>query len=184
MKILFSLLLIVLLAGNRCGSQAKRQDPSQAKRQEPAQMWIERLKNTPVGQMEAGLPESSFAGWFADLVKPLQAEYEVKECQETDSPDAPVNQQRLLCVFAYTKPPQPDWQRGIQLSFVVGILPPSRYGTDTKPVPCKFLGGWEQPSNPQMKRPTRKISKLSDLEKMLHGSAMRPNSESRMPGNR
>ena len=80
MRILFSLLLIVLFAGNTCSSQAKRHEPSQ--------MWIERLKNTPVAQMEAGLPESSFAGWFADIVKPLQAEYEVKACQETNSPDA------------------------------------------------------------------------------------------------
>jgi len=176
MRILFSLLLIVLFAGNTCSSQAKRHEPSQ--------MWIERLKNTPVAQMEAGLPESSFAGWFADIVKPLQAEYEVKACQETNSPDASTNQQRLLCVFAYTKPPQPDWQRGIQLSFVVGILPPSRYGTDAQPVPCRFLGGWEQPSNPKMKRPNRGISKLSDLEKILHGSAMRPNSESGMQGSR
>jgi hypothetical protein len=165
MRILFSLLLLVLLAGS--GSQAKRH--------EPTQMWIERLKSTPVARMEAGLPESSFAAWFADIVKPLQAEYEVKECQETSSPDAPINHERHLCVFAYTKPPQPDWQRGIQLSFVVGILPPSRYGTDTKPVPCRFMGGWEGPSNPQIKRPARKISKLRDLERMLRGSATRPN---------
>jgi len=171
MRILFPLLLIALFTGNTCSSQAKRQEPSQAKRHEPSQMWIERLKNTPVAQMEAGLPETSFAGWFADIVKPSQAEYEVKACQETNSPDAPANQEHLLCVFAYTKPLQPDWQRGIQLSFVVGILPPSRYGTDTKPVPCRFLGGWEGPSYPQMKRPTRRIAKLSDLEKMLRGSA-------------
>ncbi|MGZ4878428.1 MAG: hypothetical protein ACXVIO_09590 [Candidatus Angelobacter sp.] len=81
MKILLSLLLIGLFAGNRCSSQGKGQDHSQA--------WVERLKTTPVARMEAGLPEASFADWFADLVKPSQTEYEVKECQET--PAAPTN---------------------------------------------------------------------------------------------
>jgi hypothetical protein len=168
MRILFSLLLISLFAGSRCGSQAKRQDPSQA--------WIERLKGTPVSQMEAGLPETSFAAWFANVVKPSEAGYEVSECQGTNGPDASANQERLLCVLAYTKPPQPGWNRGVQLSFVVGVLPASKNETEAKPVPCRFLGGWEGPSNPSMKRPNRGISKLSDLERMLHGTAMPPNS--------
>ncbi|MGZ4845226.1 MAG: hypothetical protein ACXVJ1_10845 [Candidatus Angelobacter sp.] len=167
MKILLSLLLIGLFAGNRCSSQGKGQDHSQA--------WVERLKTTPVARMEAGLPEASFADWFADLVKPSQTEYEVKECQET--PAAPTSQKRLLCVFAYTKPLEPDWNRAIQLNFVVGILTPSQKGTiDAKPVPCRFLSGFEGPSNPRMKRPTRWISKLSELERLLRGSATRPNS--------
>ena len=169
MRILSSLLLIVLFAGNRCGSQAKRLDIS-------SQAWIERLKSTPVAKMEAGLPETSFGSWFADTIKPSEAGYEVNECQGTNGSDASANQERLLCVFAYTKPPQPGWNRGVQLTFVVGVLPGSKNGTDAKPVPCRFLGGWEGPANPSMKRPTRGISKLGDLERMLHGSAMLPKS--------
>jgi hypothetical protein len=139
------------------------------------QRWIDQLKKTPVSQIEAGLPDASFANWFAELVKPAQTGYEVKECQEETSAAA-TNQDRLLCVFAYTKPPEPGWNRGLQLNFVIGILPRSSKGiTDAKPMPCRFLGGWAGPSNPQIKMPTRKISKLSELEK-LRVSAARPKS--------
>jgi hypothetical protein len=139
------------------------------------QRWIDQLKKTPVGQIEAGLSEASFADWFADLVKPSQTEYEVKECQETYDPSAPTNRPRLLCVFAYTKPLEPDWNRAIQLNFVVGVLTPSKKETtDAKPVPCRFLGGFEGPSNPKMKRPTRRISKLSELGRHLRGICKPP----------
>jgi hypothetical protein len=142
------------------------------------QRWIDQLKKTPVDQIEAGLSDASFADWFADRVKPSKTGYEVKECQERNNPIASVNPQRLLCVFAYTKPLVPGWYRGIQLNFVVGILLPSARGaTDTKPVPCRFLIGSDGPSNPQVKRPTYFIFKLSDFGKRYHAPATRPNSE-------
>jgi hypothetical protein len=123
--------------------------------------------------MEAGLPEQSFADWFADRVKPSQTGYEVKECKD----NRVTGQGRLLCVFAYTKPLRPDWYRGIQLNFVVGVLPPSATAlADAKPVPCRFLIGSDGPSNPQMKRPTYAIFKLSDSGKRYHAPATRPNS--------
>ncbi len=141
------------------------------------QRWIDQLKKTPVSQIEAGLSPASFAGWFADLVKPSQTEYEVKECEDTNSPAAEKNQERLLCVVAYTKPPEPNWERAIQLTFVVAVLAASNQrAADAKPAPCRFLGGFEGPSNPRMKRMTRKISKLSELEGLLRGSATPPNS--------
>lgn len=165
---LFSILFLVVLAMSVRPAAAQSRDD---------QRWIDQLKKTPVGQIEAGLSEASFADWFADLVKPSQTEYEVKECQETNDPSAPTNRPRLLCVFAYTKPLEPDWNRAIQLNFVVGVLTPSKKETtDAKPVPCRFLGGFEGPSNPKMKRSTRWISELNELERLLHGSATRPNS--------
>lgn len=141
------------------------------------QHWIDQLKKTPVNQIEAGLSEASFADWFADRVQPSETGYEVKECPENNSPTPPVNSQRLLCVLAYTVPLQRNWDRGIQLSFVVGVLPPSATGAaEAKPVPCRFLSGSDAPSNPQMKRPTYRFLKLSDFGKRYPAHASRPNS--------
>lgn len=141
------------------------------------QHWIDRLKKTPVNQIETGLSGANFADWFAERVKPSAPGYEVKECGEHD-PTASVNSQRLLCVFAYTIPLQRGWDRGIQLSFVVGVLPPSATGiAEAKPVPCRFLSGSDAPSNPQMKRPTYRFLKLSDFGKRYPAHAPGPNSE-------
>lgn len=167
MKILISLLLLGLFAGGRCSSQG----------QDLRSSWIERLKATPVAQMEAGLPNVNFADWFADRVKPSATGYEVRECQEPDKPTPSANPQRLLCVLAYTNPPQPGWNRGIQLNFVVGVTRPSATGaTDAKPVPCRFLTGSNGPSDPHMARPTYRIFKLSELKRSKRAPATRPNS--------
>jgi hypothetical protein len=140
------------------------------------QHWIDQLKKTSVDQLETGLPAVSFDDWFADRVKPSQTGYEVKECQA--NPVAPTSQTRFLCVFAYTKPPLLGWNRGIQLTFVVGVLStPPKGATEVKPVPCRFLIGWDGPSNPQMKRPTYQISKLSELGRPGRAPATRPKSE-------
>jgi hypothetical protein len=166
MKTLLSLLFLGLFAGGVCSSQG--QDQNQA--------WIKRLKTTPVAQMEAGLPEESFADWFADRVKPSETGYEVKECQA--KPAGASSRDRFLCVFAYTKPPQPGWNRGIQLNFIVGVFPRSAKGaTEATPVPCRFVIGWDGPSNPQMKRPTYGIFRLSELGRPGRAPATRPNSE-------
>jgi hypothetical protein len=138
------------------------------------QRWIDQLKKTPVDQIEAGLSGTRFADWFAERIKPSEAGYEVKDCQDT--PAAAPNQDRFLCVFAYTKPLVPGWNRGIQLNFVVGVFPRSAKGpAEARPVPCRFVIGRDGPSNPQMKRPTSLIFKLSDFEKRY--PATRPNSE-------
>jgi hypothetical protein len=141
-----------------------------------SQAWIDRLKATPVAQMEAGLPEESFADWFADRVKPSETGYEIRECRQSNNPYASVNAQRFLCVLAFTKPPQPGWRRWIQLDFIVGVLPSSTTAaTNAKPVPCRFWFGWDGPSNPQMLRPSYIIRKLSYLEKRYHPPATGPN---------
>jgi hypothetical protein len=67
-------LLIGLFAGNKCNSQGKGQN------QGLGQSWIERLKNTPVVRMEAGLPEKPFDQWLADHVKPSQPKYQLADC--------------------------------------------------------------------------------------------------------
>lgn len=164
MKVLVLFLWLGLFAGGRCSGQG----------QNHSQSWIERLRTTPLAQMEAGLSEESFADWFEGRVKRSETGYEVIECRE---PNNSINQQRLLCVVAYTRPPRPGWHRRIQLDFVVGVLLPSATGiTEVKPVPCRFLIGSDGPSNPQMKRPTYLFFKLSDFAKWWPAPATRPNS--------
>jgi hypothetical protein len=164
---LFFVVSLAVLAMNAGSAVAQSRD---------GKRWIDQLKKTPVAQIETGLSQASFAGWFADLVKPSQTDFEVKECEDASSPVAGKSQERFLCVIAYTKPPEPNWDRWIQLTFVVGVLAPSKEAADAKPVPCRFLGGFEGPSNPMMKRMSRKISKLSELERLLRGPAIHPNS--------
>ena len=159
---LFLILLLVILSV--CVQPAPAQSTVD-------QHWIDQLKKTPVNQIEAGLSSATFADWFADRVRPSEIGYEVKECQERNNP------QRLLCVFAYTKPPRPGWNRWIQLNFVVSVLPSSATATtNATPLPCRFWFGWDGPSNPQMLRPTLFIRKLGDLEKRYPAPATRPNS--------
>jgi hypothetical protein len=140
------------------------------------QRWIDQLKKTPVDQIEAGLSSAKFADWFAERIKPSEAGYEIKECQDTTAVAS--NQDRFLCVLAFTKPPRPGWRRWIQLDFIVGVLPSSTTGaTNAKPVPFRFWFGWDGPSNPQMLRPSYIIRKLSYLENRYHPPATRQNSE-------
>ncbi|HEY6306929.1 MAG TPA: hypothetical protein VI488_10790 [Candidatus Angelobacter sp.] len=128
--------------------------------------WIDEVKNASVDQIETGLPHESVARWFADLARPDEIDYEVKECANTAD-------ERLLCVIAYTKPPHPQWGRRIQLRFVVAAATPPKTISDRaemKPVALRLLWASEGPSNPMMKRPDHRFSRLSELEKMVRGS--------------
>jgi hypothetical protein len=136
--------------------------------QESGEHLIEQLKKTPVNQIEAGLPKESFDSWFTGLAKPAQVEYAFEECTPQSSTAV-----IAFCVVAYTKPAQPDWPRRIQLQFVV-TGPTARKTGNPRPAGkdfnCKFIGGVENPESPMMKRPSRKIATLSELEKLLRGS--------------
>ncbi len=135
---------------------------------------IDQLKKTPLSQIEAGLPQKTFASWFADLVKPnpVPIEYEVKECVDDKLPGVE-SQQPVTCVVAYTQPQKPNWPRWIEMRFVVIAAPgPAKPGDreTVKPLLPRLVSACEGPSNPMMKRPTRCFSKLSDLEKLVQGS--------------
>src|SRR5215831_8336664 len=86
---------------------------------------IDQLKKTRVSDIEGGLPQQSFDGWFAGLVKPAEIDYEVKDC--TDEAAATEGGRPVSCVIAYTKPPQPGWNRWIEIRFFV-VGPPERGG--------------------------------------------------------
>jgi hypothetical protein len=130
------------------------------------QHLIDQLKNTPVNQIEAGLARERFDSWFKSLVKPRQIGYEVKELDTVA---------HTLSVIAYTEPPQPGWRRGIQIRFAVDAdasAEKANRGGTVKPSALRFSMACEGPTNPRMRRPDHCFSKLSDLERYLHGSRM------------
>lgn len=145
-----------------------------AQKPRDAARWIDGLKNTPADQLGTGLPHEKFAVWFADLVKPNKIAYGVEECRVYNPADGTTDQ--LFCVNAYTKPPLPGWRRWIQLSFIVGSIPPGEApakASGTKWVGYIFQRGIEAPVIPQMARPNRVFSELSDLEGIVGGSPPR-----------
>ena len=154
----FSLVLLSLLVT----SSLIAQKPSDAAR------WIDGLKNTPADELGTALPHEKFAVWFADLVKPNEIVYQVDECHVYSPADGATDQ--LFCVNAYTKPPHPGGRRWIQLSFIVGSIPPVRY---------IFQRGIEGPANPKMARPNRVFSELSDLEGIVGASHPRNTASTR-----
>lgn len=132
------------------------------------QRLVDSLKKTLVSDIEAGLPQESFDSWFAGLVKPAEIDYEVKEC--TDEAAATDGNRPVSCVIAYTKPPQPAWNRWIEIRFFV-VAPPERAGgrVTLRPIVPRLVQACEGPPDPKMKRPTRCYPKLSDLEKLVRG---------------
>jgi hypothetical protein len=143
-----SLVLLSLLVS----SSLIAQNPSDAAH------WIDGLKNTPADELGAGLPHEKFAVWFANLVNPNEIVYQVEECQENPADSAT---DPLFCVNVYTKPPHPGGRRWIQLSFIVGSLPPVGY---------VFQRGIEAPVNPQTARHNRVFSELNHLEGIVSAS--------------
>jgi hypothetical protein len=157
MKTLFSILFFCLASAI---THAQSRDDAR---------WIERARSTPVGQVEAGFPKERFDQWFADLVKPSETIYEVHGCHER-LPSGRESQQELLCVIAYVKPPHPGWNSSLSVSLAVGMVTPSgKQGQPAAvtPVPCRFIGASEGPSDPRMKRPSHSYSKLKDVEKLV-----------------
>jgi hypothetical protein len=133
--------------------------------------WIDQARNTPVGQLEEGFSAEHFDLWLANLVKPGEIGYEVHECSNT-SASGHAGPELFFCVIAYGKPPHPGWNRWLSVWLAVGVIAPARKGEPlaVTPLPCRFMGASEGPSDPRMKRPSHYFSKLRDLEKWFRGS--------------
>ena len=160
LRIAAFILLLSMVTG------AQNASPNQAD-----QRLIDSLKKTMVSDIETGLPQQSFDSWFTGLVKPAEIAYEVKDC--TDEAAATEGGRPVSCVIAYTKPPQPGWDRGIEISFFV-VAPPegqtSSHRVTVRPLLPRLMQACEGPSNPKMKRPKHCFPKLSELEKLVRGS--------------
>jgi hypothetical protein len=121
---------------------------------------ISRLKNTPMGKLEAGLPDQRFDAWFAERRKDTEIRYEAEACDDVYSRTPYAGKGPLKCVTAISV-------QGIGselvLRFVAAV--PGKDGK-LKTVDCIFLGGSEgPPPGSPMKRPTREISRLSDFHR-------------------
>ena len=149
MRMRFSLVLLSLLVS----SSLIAQKPSDAAQ------WIDGLKNTPADELGTGLPHEKFAVWFADLVKPNEIEYQVEECHVYNPADGATDP--LFCVNVYTKPPHSGGRRWIQLSFIVGSIPPVGY---------VFQRGIEVPVNPKTAPHNHVFSELNHLEGIVSAS--------------
>ncbi len=133
--------------------------------------WIEQAKSTPVGQIEAGLPNERFDQWFADLVKPGETMYEVDACHE-HLPSGRESQQRLLCVTAYAKPLHPGWRIWLRVYLAVGVLERSAKKGEpwaATPIPCRLTSAIASPSNPSITLPNRSLSNLKEVKKEAPG---------------
>ncbi|HSM84913.1 MAG TPA: hypothetical protein VLT16_02120 [Candidatus Limnocylindrales bacterium] len=128
------------------------------------QSWIERLKQTPVSQLDPALPDKPFAAWFADRVKPAQPQYEVDDCGERSGTPEDRGKSFPLCVVVSANI-QPV--RKLELMFVVASYTVPAEGaaaTAPKETKVEFLHGTVGPSDPRSKQPTRLVRKLSDVE--------------------
>jgi hypothetical protein len=139
MKVLLSVLLAGLFAGAKCNGQGNGQEQS----------WIDRLKNTPVARIEAGLPEKPFDQWLAQQSKAAQPKYELGDCDSEGGASG-----KCITVSAEVAP-----IRKMELMFAV---PQDKAGAV-----CTFVRGTIGPSDPRSKQPTRLVRKLGELEAML-----------------
>lgn len=144
MKFMLSLLMVGLLAGSKCSSQSA-----------DGQNWIEKLKQTPVATMEAGLPQKAFNQWLAELTKSAQPRYEFGDCETGDAAATG----KCITVTADAAP-----MRRVELTFAV----PPESADKASQQACTFVRGTIGPSDPRSKQPTRLVRKLSDLAAMLH----------------
>jgi hypothetical protein len=130
--------------------------------------WINRLKTTPVSQIDSALPRKAFDQWFRTLVKPAHPAYEVNDCGERNySPDErgrsfPV----CVTVTAHISP-----LKRVDLTFAVGTYTaPQKQGGDPhdKPGKVELMQGMISPGDPRSMQPTLQVRKLRDLEAMVH----------------
>lgn len=156
MNALTPFFLLAMLANSASGSP------------ENSLRWIDRLKATPVSQLDPSLPDQPFADWFSDLVKPAQATYEVNDCGERNGTSEERGKEFPLCVSA-SADVQPV--RKLELNFVVATYVVPRSANEKpveKPAKVGLFHGTLGPSKPQSKQPTRLIRKLGDLPALLH----------------
>jgi hypothetical protein len=128
--------------------------------------WINRLKATPVSQIDATLPAEPFDDWLSKHVATEEPVYEVNDCGERSYTPQERGQQFPLCVNVTAKVGP---LRRADLTFVVGtyIAPGSNHGKPQEKPATKIELSYGEvgPSDPRSKQPTMKVGRLSDLLK-------------------
>jgi hypothetical protein len=180
----WSFLLLLVLASAPAIAQYADTDFYPLPASEENQRLIDRLKETPVNQIEPALPGESFDSWCSRLVKPKRIEYEVSESRERTGSVY----RSTLWVIAYTQPSQSDGRRWVQVRFVVVDLKPSKDANnrgEPRPFALRLYDALELPAiepppsqipgssilaDLQVKPSYDRFSKLSALEKSVQRS--------------
>lgn len=129
--------------------------------QTDAPKWIDRLKSAPLSSIETGMPETRFDAWFAGVVHPAAAKYEMRECED---PGGASSAEKPLCVQASADVAN---GRTVELTMKVGSYTGEGSGRTEKPAKIELLMGQLRPTNPMSKQPSRVVRKLSDLEALV-----------------
>jgi hypothetical protein len=160
---LFYAALLISATGTAQAAQT-RTAPKNSARDAQAQQWIAKLKDAPLPDMEAGMPDKTFGKWFMEMARPGVPHYVVKEC---GAPSADEKSKGPMCVVASAKVSR---VRRLELTFAV--LEGERTAqSDKNPVArqtsWRFLVGSVGPSDPRLKVSTRVITRLSELPPLV-----------------
>lgn len=131
--------------------------------------WINRLKATPVSQVDPALPDKPFDAWLKALVAPEVPLYEVDDCGERSGTPDERGKEFPTCVHVTAKTSS---ARQVDLSFIVAtyVVPQKdKPSPPEKPSPISLFLGEVSPGNPESKQPTVTLEKLSDLPNVLQG---------------
>jgi len=126
--------------------------------------WITKLKDAPLPDMEAGLPDKTFGKWFAEMARPGVPHYAVKECGASSAAE---KSKGPMCVVASAKVSR---VRRLELTFAVidgERTAQSDKNPDTRQTSWRFLVGSVGPSDPRVRVPVRVITRLSDLPPLV-----------------
>lgn len=121
--------------------------------QTSSQHWIDSLKSAPVAEIEPGMPSAKFGEWFANMVSPAGAKYEIQECEASNGSDPA----KPVCVQAAAELAS---GRTVELVFKISARA-------EKPAKIELLSGQLRPTNPMNKQPSRLVRKLSDLQALI-----------------
>ena len=130
---------------------------------------INRMKATPVSQIDSALPDKPFDAWLRTLVAPETPLYEVNDCGERSGTPDERGKEFPTCVHVTAKA---SALRQADLTFIVATYVVPHKGKPSppeKPTKISLFLGEVGPSNPESKQPTVTLDKLSDLPGILQG---------------
>jgi hypothetical protein len=158
-----ALLMLATMTTQAKPAQAK---PAAKKSAPDAQalQWIAKLKDSPLPDMEAGMPDKTFGKWFTEMARPGVPHYVVKEC---GAPSTDEKSKGPMCVVASAKVSR---VRRLELTFAVlegERTAQSDKNPEARQTSWRFLVGSVEPSDPRLKVSTRVITRLSDLPPLV-----------------
>jgi hypothetical protein len=125
---------------------------------------IAKLIETPLPDIESGMPPKTFGKWFAEQAKPGMPHYVVKKC---DAPGTERESKGPMCVVASVKVSR---VRRLELTFALmegERSSQNEKNPEVRPTTWRFLVGSLGPNDPRMKVPVHVITRLSELPPLV-----------------